>query len=58
MAIFKGQFDPKAPLGRRGSCSGAHSQSNHGRLVAAPAGEVERWSRVVDAAVLCVVFLA
>ena len=47
MAIFKDPFDPKAPLGRRGSCSDAHSQSNHGRLVVAPVGEEERWSWLV-----------
>ena len=57
--MFKDPFDPKALLGRRGcSCGGNHAQDDHGRLTAqaAPAGEEERWNRVVDAAVLRAVF--
>ena len=57
--MFKDPFDPKALLGRGGcSCGGNHSQADHARLTAAavPAGEEDRWNRVVDAAVLRAVF--
>lgn len=57
--MFKDPFDPKALLGRGGcSCGGNHAQADHARLTAAavPAGEEERWNRVVDAAVLRAVF--
>ncbi len=57
--MFKDPFDPKALLGRRGcSCGGNHAQADHARLTAeaVPAGEEDRWNRVVDAAVLRAVF--
>lgn len=57
--MFNDPFDPKALLGRGGcSCGGNHAQADHARLTATavPAGEEERWNRVVDAAVLRAVF--
>src|SRR5882724_8139094 len=50
--MFKDPFDPDALLGRRCSCGGNHSASEHARLTAqrVPAGEDSRWSRVVGAA--------
>src|SRR5271170_4430887 len=54
--MFKDPFDPKSRLGRRCGCGGDHSESEHGRLTAVPAGEEARWNRVVDAAVLRAVF--
>ena len=57
--MFKDPFDPKALLGRGTcSCGGNHAQRDHDRLTASPvpAGEEDRWNRVVDAAVLRAVF--
>ena len=58
MSIFRDPFDVRARLGRRCSCGGNHAEGDHARLTAspAPAGEEERWNRVVDAAVLRAVF--
>ena len=51
MSMFKDPFDAKSLLSRC-SCSGAHAPSEHKRLTAAPVGEEQQWTRVVDAAVL------
>jgi nitrate/nitrite transport system substrate-binding protein len=58
MSMFKDPFDPKALLGGRCGCGGNHAAADHARLTAeaAPAGEEQRWNRVVDAAVLRAVF--
>jgi nitrate/nitrite transport system substrate-binding protein len=56
--MFKDPFDPKTLLGRGCPCGGSHTEADHARrtATAAPAGEEDRWNRVVDAAVLRAVF--
>ena len=58
MSMFQDPFDAKSLLARRCPCGGPHSSADHDRLaaLAIPAGEEERWARVVDAAVLRAVF--
>src|SRR4051812_1083786 len=58
MSMFEDPFDARTLLGRRCSCGGNHAAPDHGGLTATPAGEEERWNRVVDAAVLRAVFPA
>ena len=54
--MFKDPFDPKALFRQRCSCGGDHAPADHARLSAVPASDEQRFSRVVDAAVLRAVF--
>jgi nitrate/nitrite transport system substrate-binding protein len=54
--MFKDPFDPKTLLRQRCGCGGDHAPADHARLSAVPASDEQRFSRVVDAAVLRAVF--
>ena len=54
--MFKDPFDPKTLLAQRCGCGGDHAPADHARLSAVPARDDQRFSRVVDAAVLRAVF--
>ena len=54
--MFKDPFDPKTLLKQRCGCGGDHAPADHARLSAVPASDEQRFSRVVDAAVLRAVF--
>jgi nitrate/nitrite transport system substrate-binding protein len=54
--MFKDPFDPKTLLQQRCGCGGNHAPADHVRLSAVPASDEQRFSRVVDAAVLRAVF--
>ena len=54
--MFKDPFDPKTLLRQCCGCGGDHAPADHARLSAVPASDEQRFSRVVDAAVLRAVF--
>src|ERR671912_1672631 len=56
LTMFKDPFDPKTLLQQRCGCGGDHAPADHARLSAVPASDEQRFSRVVDAAVLRAVF--
>src|SRR5215218_8478347 len=56
LTMFKDPFDPKILLRQRCGCGGDHAPADHARLSAVPASDEQRFSRVVDAAVLRAVF--
>src|SRR5689334_2590584 len=56
LLLFKDPFDPRSLLRQRCGCGGDHAPADHDRLTAVPASDEQRFSRVVDAAVLRAVF--